>query len=408
MAIRHCIDLGYHRSAETFRRHADPLTKEMSKRCFWVAYDIDRAAAFILGRPVGLPDDAIDVEFPLDIDDENITRQGLRRDPRTSPSDPPTLMTGAIHEFKLRRFWTKIADILYPTTSQRLGVNKQKGSVEGLRQELEEWFSTAPCRLDYSKSHPLSVFTSSLWFQLAYDHSILLLYRHYIDGTAMREQQDDPAFGEITEKAFEECALRAREMCLLYRRVYQSPTVQFTWGSVHILFTGGLTYLYCLWKSKRVRSMAKQADVINTCLACTTVLIIIAERWNLATSYRDIFEVLSQRTISMVCGGDGSSGFSEGAFNGFQSMSSHTQHLVETDPPPLQDWIMGLDDMNIPQDSNWLVQELLQGVQQFQPDEFYNDQDPSAAPDILTQGFDPTLMDGNGMQGSSFESHQLG
>ena len=62
MAIRHCIELGYHRSAETYRKHADVLTKEMSKRCFWVAYDIDRVAAFILGRPVGIPDDAIDVE----------------------------------------------------------------------------------------------------------------------------------------------------------------------------------------------------------------------------------------------------------------------------------------------------------------------------------------------------------
>jgi hypothetical protein len=62
MAIRHCIELGYHRSAERYRRHVDPLTKEMSKRCFWVAYDIDRVAAFILGRPVGIPDELIDAE----------------------------------------------------------------------------------------------------------------------------------------------------------------------------------------------------------------------------------------------------------------------------------------------------------------------------------------------------------
>lgn len=40
----------------------ETLTKEMSKRCFWVAYDIDRVAASILGRPVGIPDEAIDVE----------------------------------------------------------------------------------------------------------------------------------------------------------------------------------------------------------------------------------------------------------------------------------------------------------------------------------------------------------
>jgi hypothetical protein len=62
MAIRHCVELGYHRSTECYRPNADTLTKEMLKRCFWVAYDIDRVAAFILGRPVGIPEDSIDVE----------------------------------------------------------------------------------------------------------------------------------------------------------------------------------------------------------------------------------------------------------------------------------------------------------------------------------------------------------
>lgn len=62
MAIRHCIELGYHRSVAKYRKLADPLSAEMSRRCFWVAYDIDRVAAFILGRPVGIPDDTIDAE----------------------------------------------------------------------------------------------------------------------------------------------------------------------------------------------------------------------------------------------------------------------------------------------------------------------------------------------------------
>jgi hypothetical protein len=62
MAIRHCIELGYHRSVARFRKHTDPLVAEMSTRCFWVAYDLDRVAAFNLGRPVGIPDNSIDVE----------------------------------------------------------------------------------------------------------------------------------------------------------------------------------------------------------------------------------------------------------------------------------------------------------------------------------------------------------
>ena len=62
LAIRTCIELGYHRSAERFRQSSDAITKEISKRCFWVAYDIDRTISFTLGRPTAIPDHAIDAE----------------------------------------------------------------------------------------------------------------------------------------------------------------------------------------------------------------------------------------------------------------------------------------------------------------------------------------------------------
>jgi Fungal specific transcription factor domain len=60
--MRHCIELGYHRSTKRYRNSVDTLTKEISKRCFWVAYDIDRVASFILGRPAGISASDIDVE----------------------------------------------------------------------------------------------------------------------------------------------------------------------------------------------------------------------------------------------------------------------------------------------------------------------------------------------------------
>ncbi|KAL4877772.1 fungal-specific transcription factor domain-containing protein [Aspergillus karnatakaensis] len=369
MAIRHCVELGYHRSTECYRRNAGTLTKEMLKRCFWVAYDIDRVAAFILGRPVGIPEDAIDVELPVDIDDEHITATGFSCSPRTSPNDTPTAMTGALHVIRLRRLWAKFSDSLYSKSSHP-SANHTKTIVESLRAELEEWRASLPSQLDFAHSNPLSVFASSEWFRLAYDHSILLLYRPFITTNSSGTNKDPsvlPSLAEIydedmVERAFDECALCAREMCLLYRRLYQSSSIQFTWGSLHILFLGGLTYLYCLWRSRRVREKTRQTDVVSTCLACSTVLVIIAERWNLATSYRDLFETLSEKTISMVCGDENLSNPPRGPW-GLDS---------NTEDPLLQDWINnGLNDMAIPQESEWLVQELLQGVSKFSNDPFF-------------------------------------
>lgn len=300
------------------------------------------------------------------MDDENITSAGPMSSPRSNAADPPTLMTGFVHAIKLRRLWTKISDNLYPASTSRCGGDCAQGvTVGSLRQELDSWRADTPDQLDYSRSHPLSVFTSKSWFQLAYDHSILLLYRHYMTGTHGNRSQGGTTDSEAVQQALEECAARARDMCLLYRRVYQSSSVQFTWGSLHILFLGGLTYLYCLWRSERVRSSVRPADVVTTCMACNTVLIIIAERWNLATSYRDIFEALSQRTISMICNDDHKRGTTSlDALESGPSVESQVP-LGGASPPPLQDWMMGLDDLAIPQESEWLVQELLQGVREF-------------------------------------------
>ena len=151
-----------------------------------------------------------------------------------------------------------------------------------------------------------------------------------------------------------------------YRRLYQNRSVQFTWGSLHILFLGGLTYLYCLWCSRSVRESARQADIINTCMACSTVLTIIAERWNLASSYREMFEILSQRTISMTCSDSAADMILPSAAAGFpetgdiEPLNAITRSDFNSVQP--QDFIVGLDEIPIPQESEWLIEELIRSV----------------------------------------------
>ncbi|KAF5983587.1 transcription activator acu-15 [Fusarium coicis] len=329
LAIRYCIQLGYHRSASRFRRNANPLIAEMSKRCFWVAYDIDRVASFILGRPVGIPDDCIDAELPLDIDDDKINALGLLQSPRVSYDEPPTNMTGAIHVIKLRRLWSKIGNTIYPAVTQSPVSQEvaKKPLMAQLRAELEAWHSEIPHTPDTTGMDPL----------------------YWITHKALPEEEDS------VEEALECCMQKAKELCLLYRRLFQYQSLQFTWGSLHILFLGGLTYLYCIWKSTRVRQATKRMDIINTCMACNTALVIIAERWSKAVPYRDIFQVLSERTISLICG-DGS--LSQGANEAAQASDRHQS----IDPRAVEDWALDIVADDMPVDSEWLVQELLQGM----------------------------------------------
>ena len=393
MAIRHCIELGYHRST-ALRRQTDPLTAEISKRCFWVAYDIDRVAAFILGRPVGISDSAIDAELPLDLDDDDVLQLSClpqtEQVARNQTTDPATAMTGFIHAVKLRRLWSKIIDTVYhhrhhaqSPAAAMAGCTRQQELISSLRGEIDQWHASTPYFMDFSSPQPLSVFASREWFQLAYDHTILILNRPYL---SLPIEQDG------VEQAVEECCRRAREVCLLYRRLYQNPTIQFTWGSLHILFLAGLTFLYCIWRSPRTKAAVGLRDVMSTSMACNTVLVIIAERWSQATTYRDLFESLSERTISMVCGEapaaprerasskphhgspvrrdtrgeqhqNGTTEAQEARQNSSgRSSSSHGHELFD----------LGILDMagmsmDVPQESEWLIQGLLQDMKDFGP-----------------------------------------
>ncbi len=276
-------------------------------------------------------------------------------------------MTGAIHTIKLRQIWSKFSTHLFPTSSLCSHDNHGDSgpTIEELRQELEDWRATAPVVVDPPLDSPLSVFASIGWFQLAYNHSILLLYRHYImDTKPYKCSPPLPKTPDIVNRAFEECFAKAQDQCLLYRRMYQNPSIQFTWGSLHMLFFSGLTYLYCLWRSKPIRDAAKQRDVVNTCMACQTVLVIIAERWKLATSYRDLFETLSDRTISMMCGDL----VPETTLP--RSSSPEADTVEQERVLPSQDWTNNFDGLDIPPESEWMVSELFQTAQGLDPTEW--------------------------------------
>lgn len=65
LCIAMVLDLGLQRNAS----HAttlSPFQKEMRKRIFWVVYSLDRRLSTMMGRPIGLRDEACDVRVSLD------------------------------------------------------------------------------------------------------------------------------------------------------------------------------------------------------------------------------------------------------------------------------------------------------------------------------------------------------
>ncbi|RDL31801.1 Uncharacterized protein BP5553_09203 [Venustampulla echinocandica] len=294
LALRQCIELGYHRSVKRSKEPTpDHLQLELRKRAFWCAWGIDCSVATMLGRPLGLSLQEIDVEFPLDLDDVYVTSAGIGRSPRTSAIEPATGMSIAIQVFRLRCLSARIHTSLYSdttSTTANLGPSLQNRVAE-LRQELDDWMAAAP-PIKPRAGNALSIFASKDWFEVNYNHSIILLYR-----SQLAERKDGDF--SVADEVFLECMKAAQNICHGYRRQYVGRPINYTWGALHLLVTAGLTYLHCLW-SRSCREVSRQDEISSTCTDCTIVLTVMAERWEDAAVYRDIFEALAARTMTML------------------------------------------------------------------------------------------------------------
>lgn len=102
--------------------------------------------------------------------------------------------------------------------------------------------------------------------------------------------------GEVVQ----ECAKAAASKCLGYRRQYIGRAVNYTWSTLHVVFSAGLTYLRCLCASAQLRQETSITEMSTILTSCTMLLVVIAERWKKAAPDRDIFEAFCSGTTSMM------------------------------------------------------------------------------------------------------------
>lgn len=229
------------------------------------------------------------MQLPLDVDDVKLSENGVTGPLRTSVHEPATDMSLTIHVIRLRCLWARIHASLYSDTSSCSPDHPTYGMrLAQLRVELEDWLASAP-PVRPRKERALSIFGTRDWFDLNYNYCILLLYR----GHLIKNQG-------VADEVFVECVRAAQSICQGYRRQYIGKPVNYTWGALHFLFTAGLTYLHCIWASQTIRETIRYDDMSKTCTDCTMVLVVMAERWKTTAPYRDLFEALSSRTMTML------------------------------------------------------------------------------------------------------------
>lgn len=208
-----------------------------------------------------------------------------------------------------------------------------------LSDMLENWKLSLPPPRTPPETGALSFFTTPDWYQAAYNHAILHLYRVQLTN------KKHPAADEVIMK----CLQAAKDVCHSFRRQFVGGPTTYTWSALHELFIAGLTYLYCLWTSPVARAVSRLDQVSNACTDCTMVLVVFAERWRDAAPYRDIFQELASRTITMIAEAP------NGRANEFMSvMEEQTQDLTQ--------WMADIEDMGVSLGADQLLTGLMDGL----------------------------------------------
>ncbi|KAL2006964.1 hypothetical protein VTN00DRAFT_8402 [Thermoascus crustaceus] len=175
-----CIDLGLHQEGPGDLETMDPLTRDIRRRVFWCAYEMEIATSAALLRPTSLLSKHINVPFPSDVQDSTISASGIGPNGRST-------------EFISKRIWqfrqveAEIVSVLFHNgeipPQQQHGNDNDRNSLEAWMHKMEVSINTWYDEVHLSAALNTDPTKKSQWEEMclyadiARDYIIVTLFR---------------------------------------------------------------------------------------------------------------------------------------------------------------------------------------------------------------------------------------
>ena len=299
--IASCLDLGFQRKwietnatmAEQHQRQIE-TRKALRSGIFWSAYSLERQLAVVLGRPLTLRDEAIDVEYPGGEQSVPVTpsqtepsQPGVQSSKRTRLQVPAYLVSH--YSFRLDRILAEIKLTLYrvvnmpdrfpwPTETPAWQVAVHK-SCDALHDELISQLKWQSRR--NSSDHGMRS------LEIKYHQCLMLLYR------------PSPAITQPTIDSWRVCYNSAVKTVLICAELQRFCKLNNSWLTAHSVFVSGITFMYCLWINPSLLQEVGIDTFTSNANACSTVLSYLGKTWSVAADALEKFERLVQTTLDV-------------------------------------------------------------------------------------------------------------
>ncbi|WWC71465.1 uncharacterized protein I206_105423 [Kwoniella pini CBS 10737] len=302
LAMRTAVELGMHRRLRSrSEREKDPMRYEMKKRVFWAVYTLDRMMAAQLGRPAGIQDRDIDVELPLNVNDDFADAKALYAMQnrqielmnRRRPGDeydkgygPVSSMTSAIHNIRMNQLKQMITDAIYrldkplrprdPDIKTGDPERQSYDEVDELLRRLDLWRACHP-----QPKQGVPMLPHEQW-ELEYHNCVQLLLRPIV------------ASCKAAGRYVTLCLDSAAALCDTQYNYLQPPVVQSklsTWR-FYRLFLAGLTLLHIITTFHPYLSENDRQKAENAIRKCQSALGVFGSKFRAASRHEGLFREL--------------------------------------------------------------------------------------------------------------------
>jgi hypothetical protein len=268
------------------------LQTQLRRRIFWQFYLIDRYSSTTLDRPFLIDDNDISTKFPVEASDEEIEAVSSQIQDLDSYhfSREPGIqneMTIFFLSVRLRQISSHI-QTEYSKLRRKILNSPSKYVLAGhihvvmaeLLKELQDWRNSTPIIQE-----PSCLYETQEWYDLLAARERLSVLRRAID--LVPKVNGTPPQDILT--IFLRCALETIER---YHSICQKKEMMtHTRSYFHMLFTAGLSVMYCISVSKKITPDDLRASYEGL-IRCQELLTSVAKQLPDAKSYVSVFQAL--------------------------------------------------------------------------------------------------------------------
>ncbi|KAB2568690.1 Pyrimidine pathway regulatory protein 1 [Lasiodiplodia theobromae] len=251
------------------------LEQEMRTRIFWVVFSLDRTIATMMGRPIGLRDEACELRLPQDIGDDSLASCQFSR----RQSEPPSQMTYSIHLFELAKL---NSEIKYVANSI---VREAPSYAYPNIIDIHDWQSNMLRRLDQWATDIPRSGSSETYIELMCN-----LRYHSLRMVLLRPS---PAIPSPSVESLKQCHHSALSCLRLFDTLYKKDLLVHNWITFHSLIMSIITMFYCIWNVAEIARTTELDVLISDVRVSLSMLSAAGEHWPGAKRSRDILEEIS-------------------------------------------------------------------------------------------------------------------